>query len=260
MVFFNLAVIISLPIFYPYIMSLRPEKITPILQTPIEASLQHEVENKTGTLIVVTGTTGAGKNTLVEQILTQEPQLRLSRIVSYTTRPQRPGEVEGIDYHFVSEDEFEQLIASGAFFETSKSTGKNGKENSYGTLKRDLERVLAGENMVWIIDLFRAANLERYIEDQFGDHAQEILKRTQVITVGAPLTKIKDRFLGREQSSTNAREMFLSRIRKDWKIYSQNKNKFPEENVVINDGSLEGAVHKLKSKIEQLLSTSEETQ
>jgi guanylate kinase len=66
-------------------------------------------------LLVLAGTSGAGKGTLGRRLREQDPALGWS--VSWTTRPSRPGEVEGVDYHFVSREEFEQLRDAGGFLE-----------------------------------------------------------------------------------------------------------------------------------------------
>ncbi len=79
-----------------------------------------------GKAFVISAPSGTGKTTICHKLLAQDPQLRFS--VSHTTRPPRPTETSGIDYHFVDEAEFERLIASGSFLEHARYTG-----NLYGT-------------------------------------------------------------------------------------------------------------------------------
>ena len=88
-------------------------------------------------LFVVSGPSGSGKTSLCRAWMEHCPRLRLS--VSSTTRPPRPGEVDGRDYHFLSPDEFERQLADGAFLESALVHG-----NRYGTRKADVERMLAG--------------------------------------------------------------------------------------------------------------------
>ena len=68
-----------------------------------------------GVLVVLAGTSGAGKGTIGQRLREQDPRLRWS--VSWTTRPPRPGEIEGVDYHFVTREEFERLRDAGGFLE-----------------------------------------------------------------------------------------------------------------------------------------------
>jgi guanylate kinase len=90
-----------------------------------------------GNLFVVVAPSGAGKTSLVAELLKREPNIGLS--ISYTTRPPREGEAHGREYHFVSRAEFERMIASGDFLEHANVYG-----NYYGTSRRWIETELAG--------------------------------------------------------------------------------------------------------------------
>ena len=83
--------------------------------------------------IVITGPSGVGKGTLIRGLLQRLPQLELS--VSATTRAPRPGERDGVDYHFLAEPEFERRVAAGDFVEHACYSG-----NRYGTLREELRR------------------------------------------------------------------------------------------------------------------------
>jgi guanylate kinase len=87
-------------------------------------------------LFVVSGPSGSGKTSLCHAWLERCPKLRLS--TSSTTRPPRPGEVDGRDYHFLSADEFERQLADDAFLESALVHG-----NRYGTRKADVAQMLA---------------------------------------------------------------------------------------------------------------------
>jgi guanylate kinase len=82
---------------------------------------------KRGLLIVISGPSGVGKDTLIKSLLEHDRNLRYS--VSCTTRAARPGEVDGVDYSFVTREQFQQLLAEGAFLEHATYNG-----NLYGTL------------------------------------------------------------------------------------------------------------------------------
>jgi len=100
-----------------------------------------------GLLFIVSAPSGAGKTTLVERLVEQTPQLKMSR--SYTSRRARAGETDGVDYNFVSRDRFEAMIAAGEFLEWADVFG-----NLYGTCAADTERLLAdGNDVVLVIDV-----------------------------------------------------------------------------------------------------------
>jgi guanylate kinase len=100
-----------------------------------------------GLLFIVSAPSGAGKTTIVERLAETLPRLRMSR--SYTSRPARPGELDGVDYNFVTRERFERMIADGDFLEWADVFG-----NLYGTCASDTERMLAaGDDVVLVIDV-----------------------------------------------------------------------------------------------------------
>ena len=100
-----------------------------------------------GRLYIVSAPSGAGKTTLVERLVEQMPGLRMSR--SYTSRPARPGETDGVDYNFVSRNRFDSMIDAGDFLEWADVFG-----NLYGTCASDTERLLTdGSDVVLVIDV-----------------------------------------------------------------------------------------------------------
>jgi guanylate kinase len=99
-----------------------------------------------GTLYIVAAPSGAGKSSLVNALLEREPGIVLS--VSHTTRPPRPGDVDGRHYHFVNRGVFERLIADNAFLEHAEVFG-----NLYGTSRAAVEPLLAkGRDVLLEID------------------------------------------------------------------------------------------------------------
>jgi guanylate kinase len=99
-----------------------------------------------GLMLVLSSPSGAGKTTISRRLLELEPQLALS--VSATTRPKRPGETAGIDYHFVDATEFNLMINRGEFLEYAKVF-----DNYYGTPKAQVSREIArGRDILFDID------------------------------------------------------------------------------------------------------------
>jgi guanylate kinase len=98
-------------------------------------------------VFVITGPSGVGKGTLIRGLLERIPELELS--VSATTRAPRPGERDGVDYHFLSPQEFERRVEAGEFVEHASYSG-----NLYGTLRSELERrISAGVPVVLEIEV-----------------------------------------------------------------------------------------------------------
>ena len=105
------------------------------------------MSSESGLLFIVSAPSGTGKTTLVERLVERTPRLRMSR--SYTSRPAREGEADGVDYNFVTRDRFESMVAEGEFLEWADVFG-----NLYGTGARDTERLLAGgDDVVLVIDV-----------------------------------------------------------------------------------------------------------
>jgi guanylate kinase len=109
-----------------------------------------------GILIIVSAPSGAGKTTLVTEVLERVPGVQPS--VSYTSRTPRTGEVPGVHYHFVSRAEFDLMIARGEFLEWAKV-----HENFYGTSHPYVEQLLAaGHDVILTIDVQGAAQMRRF--------------------------------------------------------------------------------------------------
>lgn len=102
---------------------------------------------KRGPLFIVSAPSGTGKTTLVERLVKVTANLRMSR--SYTSRPARPGERDGVDYNFITREQFETMAQENAFLEWADIYG-----NCYGTGAADTEEALSsGEDLVLVIDV-----------------------------------------------------------------------------------------------------------
>lgn len=131
-------------------------------------------------LFVISGPSGAGKGTLVERIRSQRPDLGLT--VSATTRAPRPGEIDGVSYHFMSQSEYDSRVAAGEFLEWANVHG-----NCYGTLKCEVQKNLdAGRSVILEIDI------------QGGMHVREVFPEVVLIFIEPPsMQELEDRLRGR---------------------------------------------------------------
>jgi guanylate kinase len=134
---------------------------------------------KRGLLVVISGPSGVGKDTLIRRLLDLDRNLRYS--VSCTTRPPRPGEVDGVNYTFVTRERFEQQIKEGAFLEYATYDG-----NLYGTLVERVEIArAAGHDIVLKIEVQGAEQVrERAPEGLFifvvPPSTQELVRRQEL--------------------------------------------------------------------------------
>jgi guanylate kinase len=163
---------------------------------PAEATA---VPSGRGTLLIVSSPSGAGKTTLTRRLLDEfaQPPRNLEFSVSYTTRPQRPGEVEGRDYHFVTPDQFEAMVRRGEFAEHAFVFG-----NRYGTAQAPVEAALdRGTDVIFDVDWQGGAMLhQRWPDDSL-----------KVFILPPDLDVLARRLQGR---ATDAPEVIERRLRK----------------------------------------------
>ncbi|MBR2671233.1 MAG: guanylate kinase [Oscillospiraceae bacterium] len=112
-----------------------------------------------GLLVVVSGPSGSGKDTVVHSLISKHPEIRIS--VSFTTRGMRPHEKEGVDYYFLTMEEFNRLLANGDILEYTEYSG-----NYYGTPRSEVDKRLeAGETVVLVIETNGAQNIKKLFPD-----------------------------------------------------------------------------------------------
>jgi guanylate kinase len=149
-----------------------------------------------GNLFVVAAPSGAGKTSLTRALLEREPAIRLS--VSYTTRAPRPGEVEGIDYHFVMEQQFTALKDAGEFLEHAHVHG-----NWYATSASWLKAQLAsGQDVLLEIDWQGARQVRKLVPDS-----------VQIFILPPSLESLRQRLVrrGQDDEATIARRLKTAR-------------------------------------------------
>jgi len=183
------------------------------------------VEQRTtrGQLFIVSAPSGTGKTTLVERLVQCVPDLRMSR--SYTSRPARVGEQDGVDYNFITRERFELMVREGQFLEWADVFG-----NCYGTCAADTDAMLArGEDVVLVIDVQGARQVRSRGIETIG------------IFVLPPSAKVlEQRLRGRSKDSEE-------QIRRRLEVASAEVDEYSQyEYVVVND-EIEAAVGRLES-------------
>jgi guanylate kinase len=163
-------------------------------------------------VFVITGPSGVGKGTLIRTLRERIPELRLS--VSATTRAPRPGEENGVDYHFLKDEEFERLVQDGAFVEHARYSGRR-----YGTLRSELERrTTEGHPVVLEIEVQGARQVRETLPDAvqifIAPPSGEAL-RTRLVGRGDTSPEDMDRRLAVARDELQAREEFAHVIVND---------------------------------------------
>ena len=181
-------------------------------------------QKQSGELIIISGTTCAGKGSVIEKLLKRNKNLALS--ISYTSRPMRRGEVNGVDYVFVSREEFEKKIANGDFLEYAKV--RYGEY--FGTSKEEVKKLLQeGKDVILEIDV------------QGAQQIKEMFPETILIFIMAPsMTEVKRRIKARGKET---KEQILDRFITAYREI----NEIPKYNYVVVNDDLDTAVKKVEA-------------
>lgn len=149
-----------------------------------------------GKLIIFSAPSGSGKSTIINYLLQQDLNLHFS--ISATSRAPRGNEQHGVEYYFLSPEEFKSKIAAGEFLEYEEVY----QDKFYGTLKSEVERLLnEGNNVIFDVDVVGGCNIKKY----YGDRALSIFVQPPSIEV------LRQRLEGR---GTDAPEVIESRVAK----------------------------------------------
>lgn len=183
-------------------------------------------ETRKGMLLVISGPSGTGKGTLIERLMQADKSLVFS--VSATTRAPRPGEIDGVHYHFVSNEKYDELVAQNAFVEHATVHG-----NRYGTLRSEVyERLSRGENVVLDIDVQGALNVIASEKE-----------KVSIFILPPSMKVLRERLTGRGTETEEAVERRLHNA--VWEISQKDHYEYK----VIND-DLEDCLHTLQAIIE----------
>ena len=143
--------------------------------------MSHDGEN---IMVILSSPSGVGKTTLTKKIQQKYQSFKIS--VSHTTRPPRSNEVDGVDYHFVSQKKFEDLIKENKFYEYAKIF-----DNYYGTLKKDVDDTILKNDILFDIDWQGTKQLSKY----------DNLKLIKIYLITENKEELKKRLVKRNQNS-----------------------------------------------------------
>lgn len=177
-----------------------------------------------GDLIIISGTTCAGKGTVIKKLLANHNDIVLS--TSYTSRPKRESEIDGVDYYFVSKEEFERKIENGDFLEYAQV--QYGAY--YGTPKKEvLELLDSGKDVILEIDV------------QGAKQIKELYPETVLIFIMAPsMREVKRRIMMRGDENI---DQIISRF----KVAYNEINQINDYNYVVVNDDLDKAIAKVEA-------------
>jgi guanylate kinase len=176
-----------------------------------------------GILFIVSAPSGTGKTTLVERLVAVTPGLAISR--SYTSRPARAGEADGVDYDFVSRERFEQMRAAGEFLEWAEIFG-----DLYGTGAALTERCLAAaRDLVLVIDVQGARKVRN-----------RGVTATTIFVLPPSFEVLERRLRGRSKDSD-------AQIRRRLDVAREEVHAYPEYDYLVINDDLEAAVARLRA-------------
>ena len=187
----------------------------------------------TGKLIIFSAPSGSGKSTLVNYLMEQHPELQLAFSISCTSRAPRGKEKNGVEYFFLSPEEFKKKIANDEFLEYEEVY----EDRFYGTLKSQVEvQSLAGQNVVFDVDVKGGVNIKKH----YGSRALSVFIQPPSVE------ELRNRLVGR---ATDAPEVIEQRLNKaEYELSFADKF----DRIVIND-DLEKAKVDVYNVIKQFL-------
>ena len=182
-----------------------------------------------GKIIIISGPSGVGKKTILDQVMANKEALNVHYSISMTTRPMRPGEVNGKDYYFVSDEQFVNAINNGDLIEWAVFCG-----NKYGTPRSFLlNQINEGKNVILEIEVVGALN----VLNQFNN--DELLS---IFIVPPSIEELKQRLINRGSESIDVINNRVNRAIEEIKV----QDKY--QHVVVND-NVDSAVNQIQNLI-----------
>ena len=183
------------------------------------------MENRQGHLYIISAPSGAGKTSLIKALLKSVDRIKVS--VSHTTRPRRPKEVDGVDYHYINVEQYQKMLAEGDFLEYAEVFG-----NHYGTSKKSVEELVdRGTDVILELDWQGARQIQK-----------KMPKAIRIFVLPPSLDALQQRLNDRAQDDDSVIQKRMLEAKQEMSHY--NEYQF----VIIND-DFEVAFNELKSLV-----------
>ncbi len=184
--------------------------------------MSHDVKN---IMVILSSPSGVGKTTITKKIQQKYQSFKLS--VSHTTRKPRSNEVDGVDYHFISNELFQELIQKNEFYEHAKIFG-----NYYGTQKKKVDEIIINNDLIFDIDWQGTKQLSKF----------KNLKLIKIYLIPDSKEELKKRLINRNQNTS-------AEIEKRFNSYDEDIKHWSDYNYIIINKNLEICFKQIESII-----------
>ncbi len=186
--------------------------------------------NDKNIMVILSSPSGVGKTTLTKKIQQKYHSFKIS--VSHTTRPPRSNEVDGIDYHFVTNEKFEKLIKENKFYEYAKIFG-----NYYGTLKQEVDNIFKTNDIIFDIDWQGTKQLSKF----------DKLNLIKIYLITENKEELKKRLISRNQNTEGEIDKRFKSFDEDIKHWSDYDFIIINKNLEVCFKQIENIIHSQKS-------------